>query len=264
MKKVLLILSVLGILLALLYRLVFPSYDATPEGEAGTLPPDHTTWSQLLQKHVKADGLVDYRGFQEDAELLQSYLDLISKQAPAKSWSEEEKIAYWINVYNAYTVKVIADNYPLNSIRELHKVPGVATIWHEEFFKIGDQPMSLNRIEHGILRVEFDEPRIHFAINCASMSCPVLRAEAYVADRLDAQLTEQAKLFLHQPLRNQIDQNPVKLSAIFSWFEGDFTKNGTLIEFLNPFLEEKKQISKDAKIEYLEYDWSINADDVTL
>lgn len=259
MKKTFIILLILAVLLGVLYFMAFPSYQASPEGKEGSKAPDHTLWGELLEKHVKADGLVDYTGFQADASVLQSYLDLISENAPTKSWSEEEKIAYWINAYNAYTVKIIADNYPLESIRELHRVPGVATIWHEEFFEIGGLPMSLNQIEHGILRVEFEEPRIHFAINCASMSCPVLRAEAYVPEKLDAQLHEQAQVFLQQTLRNQLGKEVVKLSKIFSWFSGDFTKNGSLIDYLNQFLDKEEQIAPDTEIEYLTYDWAINA-----
>lgn len=256
MKKILWILVGLGAILTILYFMAFPIYGSSPEGKVGTQPPDHMIWDQLLKKYVKDDGLVDYKGFQQEDELLQLYLDQLSLQAPTSEWSEEEKLAYWINAYNAFTVKIIADNYPLSSISELHRVPGVATIWHEELFEIGGQASSLNQIEHGILRRDFEEPRIHFAINCASMSCPELRAEAYVPEKLEEQLMEQARLFLRQDIRNQINPQEIKLSRIFFWFKGDFTKQGTLIDFINQYLDEK--VSQDADIQFLEYDWSIN------
>lgn len=262
MKKILWIFLALGVILTILYFMAFPTYGSSPAGQAGTQPPDHMIWDQLLKKYVRTDGLVDYSGFQQDDEQLQAYLDQLSSQAPTPAWSEAEKLAYWINAYNAFTVKVIADNYPLESIRELHRVPGVATIWHEEFFEIAGQPSSLNQIEHGILRRDFEEPRVHFAINCASMSCPVLRAEAYFPDKLEAQLTEQARLFLQQDIRNQISPELVKLSSIFSWFKGDFTKQGTLIDFINQYLDEK--VSQEADIQFLEYDWSINDHNISL
>ena len=262
MKKVLWILAGLGVLLGILYFKAFPSYGSAPMGNKNSKAPDHQIWDQLVKSHVKADGLVDYRGFQADMTQLETYLDQLSNNAPTDDWTEAEKLAYWINAYNAFTVKVIADNYPLESIRELHTVPGVATVWHEEFFEIGGQPTSLNQIEHGILRRDFVEPRIHFAINCASMSCPVLRAEAYTVDKLEAQLTEQARLFLQQEIRNQISSEQANLSSIFSWFKGDFTREGSLVDYINQYLDEK--LPQDVEIQFLEYDWSINAHDLSL
>jgi len=227
-----------------------------PVGQAGSAIVSHAIWDSLLHKHLNSDGMVNYRGFQQDMDQLEAYLKLLSEHPPAKDWPEAAQLAYWINAYNAFTVKVIADNYPLKSIRELHTLPGIATIWHKEFFQIGGKPMSLNYIEHEILRKQFDEPRIHFAINCASKSCPVLRNEAYTADKLEAQLTDQARRFLSSPFHNKISPEKVELSKIFSWFRKDFTRHGSLIEFLNQYAPVK--IQEDAKISYIDYDWSLN------
>ena len=229
---------------------------STPVGKANARPVNHEIWDQLLGKYVNEEGWVDYPGFIEDSALLEKYLMLLSKNPPAPGWREEDKLAYWINAYNAFTVKIITDNYPLESIRDLHRLPLVATIWHKEFFEIGGQPASLDQIEHGILRKEFDEPRIHFAINCASVSCPVLRNEAYSAENLESQLTDQAERFLREEIRNEIGKDKVRLSMIFLWFRGDFKRKGTLIEFLNRYAP--VEIAEDADISYLSYDWSLN------
>jgi hypothetical protein len=236
--------------------LVACSQRQTPQSAQESSSISHQAWSVLLQKHVDQVGWVDYEGFLADKDRLQSYLDLLSKHPPATNWSREEQLAYWINAYNAFTVKVIIDHYPLESIRELHTLPLVATIWHEEFFEIGGQPASLDQIEHRILRKEFNEPRIHFAINCASVSCPVLRNEAYTASQLENQLTEQARSFLNDPIRNQIGSEVVKLSKIFRWFSGDFTQQGSLLDYLNQYAP--VVIAPDADVEYLEYNWSLN------
>ena len=257
-KKIVLIIF-LGVLLVLgggVYFAFFSFGGPTPKGQKGAAVISHEIWDGLLKKYVNVAGMVDYEGFIDSRETLEAYTQLLSQNPPAPNWPENEKLAYWINAYNAFTVKVIADNYPLESIRDLHTLPGVATIWHKEFFEIGGQPTSLNQIEHEILRKEFEEPRIHFAINCASMSCPVLRDEAYIANKLEAQLTEQARAFLNQPLRNRITADKLELSSIFSWFSGDFTRKGDLISFLNKYAP--IEIHPDAEITYLDYDWSLN------
>ena len=158
--------------------------EAAPQGK-DTQPPAHTQWDLLLKKHVDARGMVDYEGFIRDKEQLEQYLKKLSNTPPdPETWSEAEQLAYWINAYNAFTVKLIADNYPVESIEDLHptiNIPMLNTVWHKKFFKIGGRESSLDEIEHKILRKQFNEPRIHFAINCASYSCPPLRGEAYTA-----------------------------------------------------------------------------------
>ena len=216
----------------------------------------------LLEKHVDEVGMVNYKGIIADSAQLNDYLDILSAGAPSADTSDEERLAYWINAYNAYTVKLIADNYPLKSIKDLNptiSVPTVRSIWTKKWFSIGGEKMSLDDIEHKILRKDFEEPRIHFAINCASFSCPKLRAEAFVADKLEEQLTDQATDFINDPSRNDIRDgaNP-QLSKIFSWFKGDFTKQGSLIEFINTYAA--SPVSDN--IDYLDYNWDLNQSEI--
>jgi hypothetical protein len=244
-----------------IFLLTILGCNSTPiPAASGTKPPSHQIWNGLLQQHVDSEGMVNYQGFLDDREELNTYLNKISNTPPdPATWTREEQLAYWINAYNAFTVKLIVDNYPLKSIQDLHptlKIPGINTVWHKKFFKIGGEESSLDQIEHDILRKQFNEPRIHFAINCASFSCPLLRNEAFTAENLDKQLNEQAAAFINDPKRNQIKANSAELSKIFNWFTGDFTENGSLTEYLNKYSQVKIQPS--AKISYMEYDWSLN------
>ncbi|RIW17549.1 DUF547 domain-containing protein [Algoriphagus lacus] len=229
-------------------------------GMAGTTPPSHQLWDQLVKAHVKPNGMVDYKGFIREKAKLESYLKLLSANAPdRKTWSKNQQLAYWINAYNAFTVKLIVDNYPVKSIRDLGpalKIPMIKDVWHYQFFKIGGVDSSLDEIEHSILRKEFDEPRIHFAINCASVSCPPLLNEAFVAEKIEAQLTKVATTFINDPSRNKITPDQAQISSIFSWFKGDFTKKGSLIDFLNTY--SKVKLKPSAKISHLDYNWNLN------
>jgi hypothetical protein len=222
-------------------------------------PPSHEIFDDLLRSNVSGDQ-VDYKGFINSKEKFEKYLDLISENPPDRGkWSKKEQLAYWINAYNAFTIKLIIDNYPVESIQDLHPtiyIPLVRTVWHKKFFNIGEVEMNLDEIEHDILRKEFNEPRIHFAINCASFSCPPLRNEAFTADKIDKQLEEQAVTFVNDSERNKISTNSADVSRIFSWFSKDFTKDGSLIQFLNKY--SKVKLNEDAKIKYLDYDWSLN------
>jgi len=194
-----------------------------------------------------------------DKAKLDEYLAILSKQKPGKNWSRNETLAFWINAYNAFTVKLILDNYPVKSIKDLN--PGVSvifvnTVWDKKFFSIGGDKMSLNNIEHGILR-KMNEPRMHFTIVCASVSCPKLLNRAYEAPSLDNQLNQAAKDFLADNSKNQVSANKPKLSKIFDWFGGDFKVNGkSKIDFINQFTNSK--IDKNADIGYLDYNWNLN------
>lgn len=221
----------------------------------------HEEWTKLVKKHVNEAGLVDYKGIIKDKAELQTYLDKLTANPPGKSWSQDEKIAYWLNAYNAFTVKLIIDNYPLKSIKDLgpkKQIIFINTPWDKKFFKIGNSTMTLNRIEHRILRKVYSEPRIHFALNCASISCPKLRREAYEGAKLDEQLTDQAKEFMRDNSKNKVDATKPKLSAIFSFYGKDMTKwsGKTLIEYINQYSPVK--IKADAEIEYLDYNWNLN------
>ena len=225
---------------------------------AHATPPNHDLWDVLLKEYVK-DGRVNYQFLYKNKEQLNSYLDLLQSHAPSSDWSREERLAYWINAYNAYTLKIILDHYPVKSIKEIGgkvQIPLVSSTWDIKFVEIDGKELSLNDIEHRILRKEFNEPTIHFAIVCASRSCPSLRSEAYSAINIDEQLNEQALAFINDMSKNQIAAEHIEISKIFSWFEGDFTKNGSLINFLNEYSSIK--IDDSAKISYLDYDWTLN------
>lgn len=230
---------------------------ALPASEAS--PPDHQAWTKLLEKHVDEEGLVDYRAFLQDRPALQTYLNMLEEQPPSPNWSKAEQLAYWINAYNAYTIDLVLEYYPVQSIKDIGssvQLPFVNTPWDIEFIQLGGQTYDLNNIEHNIIREEFDEPRIHFALVCAAYSCPKLRREAYTAGKLDAQLSEQAGEFLSNPEKNRIKSDELKLSKLFDWYQGDFTKDQTLTEFLKQYTD--VAISPDAGITYMEYDWRLN------
>ncbi len=217
---------------------------------------NHDIWTELLQKYVTDGGQVNYKGFIEEQAKMDQYLNSISDTPPGSNWSETDKIAYWINAYNAFTVKLIMDNYPLKSIKDIGDgMPMINSSWDIKFFKIGDVDFDLNTIEHEILRKKFEEPRIHFAINCASFSCPKLRNEAFESNRLNQQLEEQAKEFINNPDKNIINKEETKLSKIFSWFETDFTKKTTIKTFIKQY---HSAFNDQNDIQYIGYIWTLN------
>lgn len=218
----------------------------------------HEEWTSLLQKHVNKAGFVDYKGFIKDSAKLNAYLIKLSANAPANSWSKDEKMAYWINAYNAYTVKLITSNYPVKTIKELganNPIIFVNTAWDKKFFSIGNKSMTLNTIEFKIIK-KFGDARTHFAINCASISCPKLLDVAYEAKTLNAQLDQQGKAFLADTDKNKVSATNPKLSSIFKWYSGDFEKGQTKIAFINKFASPK--INANANLDYLDYNWNLN------
>ena len=223
-------------------------------------PPSHDIFDDLLKKYVNDAGMVNYKGIQKERAKFNKYLNLLESNAPNSHWTKNEKLAYWINAYNAYTIELVLNHYPVKSIKDIGssvKIPFVSTGWDIKFIKIGSEEYNLNDLEHGIIRKRFDEPRIHFALVCAALSCPKLKNEAYDPARLDAQLTSAVKDFLANPIKNEIiNQDKAELSKLFSWYKGDFTKKTSLIEFLNKYAP--KKINEKAKIIYKTYDWSLN------
>ncbi len=210
---------------------------------------DHTSWDILLIKYVDDNGNVDYKNFKNDDDELNSYLDYLAKNPISNTAKKEERLAYYINLYNAGTVQLILENYPLESIRDIFKP------WGKDKVMIGTDKYSLGEIEHDVLR-KMNEPRIHFAINCASFSCPKLLNEAFTASKMEEQLEEATSNFINDPTKNKITANSVELSKIFKWYKGDFTGKNTLIDYINKYSD--KEISKDSEIDYLTYDWRLN------
>ena len=219
----------------------------------------HQVWDVMLRNFVSEEGLVNYLGWQNELPKVIEYTTHLSENPPSESWSDDQQLSYWINAYNAFTVQLILENYPISSIKALNpslSIPKFRTIWTKEWFKIGGQPFSLDKIEHEILRKEFDEPRIHFALNCASISCPVLLNKAYEPEHLNQQLDEQAKKYINDPRQNVIKTGTIKLSKVFNWFIDDFRKEESLISFLNRY--SITPISEKAVITFLPYDWRLN------
>lgn len=247
-----------GLLLASMLLLLGLSSCKVADYASSSKPVSHAIWDSLLRQHVNEAGFVDYKGFIRDSVRFNEYLDLLSRNHPnEKNWSKDERLAYWINAYNAFTIKLIMKHYPVGSIKDIKSgIPFINTVWDIKFIDIEGATYDLNNIEHGIIRPKFKDPRIHFAVNCASYSCPKLLDEAYTGDKLDKQLDRVTKEFLADSKRNIIKKDEVKLSKILSWYRGDFSQYDDILDFVNAY--GPIQVSPDAKVDYLPYDWSLN------
>ena len=228
--------------------------------------PRHQLLTALLSKYVQ-DGVVNYKELRSDKRLSQ-YINWLATTDPQTLSDANDRLAFWINAYNAYTLKVICDNYPVKSIMDIRGPAGDAktSVWDLDLATINSKAMSLNHIEHEIIRPKFKDPRAHFALVCASKSCPALRSDAFEGETLDGQLKEQGRRFLTDTSRNEF--NPVRiearLSQVFEWFRDDFgsSKNERL-QFLAQFLPDtlagKIRASPERwTISYKTYDWSLN------
>jgi Protein of unknown function, DUF547 len=242
-------------------------------------------YAKTLSAYVDGQGIVNYKGLQADRKDLDAFVSSLAALDPELfgKWSDKEKIAFWINAYNALTIRVIMDNYPIkasflsalrfpqNSIRQIKGV------WDEIQFPVMGRKMTLDNIEHDTLRTQFDEPRIHVALVCAALGCPPLRNEPYISARLESQLDDQARRFFKDSEKFRMDreQGRIYLSSIFKWFGGDFVKayrsdNGfpgkgeterAVLNFASNYLDrnEKSYLEKGGySISYLPYDWSLN------
>ena len=215
----------------------------------------------LLQAHV-ADGMVDYHGFKEDEKLLDQYLDTLNLTNP-ETLSEDQKLAFYINAYNAYTIKLILDNFdekkPPSSIKKIGSL--FTSPWKISFAKVAGNVYSLDNIEHDIIRKDWNEPRIHFAVNCASRSCPPLISEPYRGASIDAQLETSTRAFLADKTMNYLDGKTLYISSIFKWYAGDFKDDPSqfILDHTEGEMHERiAQLGKNVKIKYLDYDWSLN------
>ncbi|WP_296634599.1 DUF547 domain-containing protein [Polaribacter sp.] len=212
-------------------------------------------FSNLLEKHVTSEGVVDYAAFKADEVRLDIYLTYLENTNPDKSWSKSQQKAFWMNAYNAYTIKLILENYPINSIMDIKKDGKSA--WKIPFAKVGRKTYTLNYIEHEILRKQLFDPRIHVGVNCASISCPKILNKVFTAGNIDTTLEILMKEFINDSSRNKIGKKYIQISSIFDWFQQDFTKNGSVIDYLNNYTEFK--INAKANISYLKYDWGLNS-----
>ena len=211
---------------------------------------DHSEWTALLKKHVDNEGMVNYKGFQQDQKELAAYLRMLAAQNPTYDWSVQELLAFYINLYNAQTVQLIVENYPTKSIKDLDGP------WTKGRAQIGKRKLSLGGLENGILR-KMNEPRIHFAINCASISCPKLLNEAFTASKINEQLEQVAIDFINCD-KNDIATNEAQLSSIFKFYPDDWKVNGKvdITGYINQYSATK--LDPKANLEYKEYNWGLN------
>lgn len=239
---------------------------------------DHTLWNNLLTTHVSSlpganNTVVDYHGMSQHRGQLKRYLSALShvKQREFDLWSNSDQLSFLINAYNAWTIELILTSWPdLDSIKDLGSL--FRSPWRKRFALLLGKTYSLDEIEHGLIRNSgrYKDPRIHFAVNCASIGCPSLRAEAYVGTRLNQQLNEQTHIFLSDRNRNRIENGVVQLSSIFKWYREDFEKGWKGHHRLEDFLLANASAlnlpdtvaaelrAGDGKIKFLKYDWRLN------
>lgn len=209
----------------------------------------HYLWTQELKKWVDENGDVNYKAWKQQPKYLKTYIKVLEENPPQKYWSKNDSLAYFINAYNAVTVDLILKHYPLKSIRKL------GMPWRRKLFMLGEKKVSLGFLEHQVLR-KMGDPRIHFAINCASVSCPKLENTAYQSANVQERLEDVTKNFLNDPVKNNLNSKNIYLSKIFFWFSNDFGNKKEKIEFINRY--SSKQLSSSTKIKYLDYDWALN------
>ena len=228
---------------------------------------DHSNWDKFLKTYVKDDpsGLnkVDYAGVTvEDKKALDDYVDALAV-TPVLKLNRAQQQPYWINLYNALTVKVVLDHFPVKSIRDIDISLGLFSSgpWGKKLIKIAGEQVSLDDIEHRILRPIWKDPRIHYAVNCASVGCPDLSAQAYTAENTDAMLSVNAVAYINSPRGVRVSGNDVIVSSIYDWFQADFdgTEKG-VISHLLPYAkgDRKKALEKVSEISDYDYDWALN------
>ena len=235
----------------------------------GAQAMDASPYARLLEAHVTPGSIggirltvVDYRGIQTDPNYAKT-LQAFAAVTPEQLRNPNERLAFWINAYNLLAIKAVLDQYPVKSIKDGGSL--FQSIWKKEVGTVAGKAYALDDIENGVLRKDFKEPRIHFAIVCASLSCPDLRPEPYTADRLEAQLDEAARTFLANPAKGLLpgpDGKTATVSSIFKWFSGDFDAVGGVSTFIrtkaDPSVAARIAGLTDAGLSYLGYDWSLN------
>ncbi len=211
----------------------------------------HDQWNELLQKYVTPAGKVNYAGLKDNVAKLDAYLDLLAKNPAQPGWPIAERKAYWINAYNAFTIKLILDRYPVKSINDVSAKP-----WDKRFIKIGKITHTLNEIENKILRRQFEDSRIHFAINCASISCPKLNNKAFTMFNVEKELTRLTKEFFKSK-NVELTEKSAKISKIFEWYKDDFvSETGSIISYIEKYSGMK--FHPKVKVSYMEYNWGLN------
>lgn len=224
----------------------------------------HARWGRVLDAFLSSNR-VDYAGLKARPTELDMYLAEVAAVPAADfaQWPRADRLALLLNLYNAATFRLIADHYPVASIRGIGTLPGAA--WRMPVVRFGGEEITLDHLEHQIIRAEYAEPRIHFALVCAAVSCPPLRPEPYTGTRLDAQLDDQTRLFLADAGKNRFDAatGTLHLSPIFKWFTEEFTAGGRTLEaWVKPFLPagSAKALAeaRRVKVKFTDYDWALN------
>ena len=250
------------------------SSSATTSASTALTPPlDHARYGVVLERFVDGSGLVNYTALQKDPADLEAYVAELGAVTPAsfKAWDESEQIAFLLNAYNALTLESIIEHKPLKS-----SIRDILGVWKLNRHQVAGEAMTLDHLEHGIMRKDYNEPRIHAALVCAAISCPPLRREPYVGSRLDGQLDDQVRLWLGSPQGLVIDPGTgtVAISAIFQWFAEDWnasystdsgygrhTKQRPVLHFISGYISPADQAylrKGDYNLTTLNYDWSLN------
>jgi hypothetical protein len=234
----------------------------SPSDPKAAFDQTHPRLNRVLGQYVTADAQVRYKSLKANRSDLDAYLAEVSsvKLSDFNGWSDAEQLALLINLYNAATLQLIIDHYPVESIK---KIGGVFKgPWKQPVVKIFGKIITLDTLEHKVLRTQFSEPRVHFAIVCAAKGCPPLRAEAYTAAQLEAQLEDQGHRFLAETKKNSVSGNTIYLSPIFKWFEEDFTRKKKYVtSFVRDYFPEETaaKIGSGFPVKYTDYDWSLNS-----
>ena len=213
---------------------------------------NYNEYNAFLTSHVASSGKVNYSKIKQNLSQLENILSFIEINQPEENWTRNQKLSYWINSYNAYTLYFVAKEFPVNSILDINAKP-----WDVKFIPSKNGLISLNDIEHKIIRANFNEPRIHFALNCASQSCPQLHNKAYKPGALNNQLENQTQNFLNDSSKNKLNNvSNIEISSLFDWYKDDFSKEDqNVISFLQKY---NSNITSDTKIRFMEYSWELN------
>jgi hypothetical protein len=223
-----------------------------------TFDHKHSRLDSFLKKYTKKveyQSLVDYKAIKSNHSELKAYLDELKmlSEEEFETFSSDQKLAFWINVYNAYTLKLVASHYPVKSIKDIGNI--FSGPWSKKIVDLFDKKYSLDNVEHDIIRKDFKEPRIHFAVNCASIGCPSLLREAFTAEKLETQLSKATSNFLDNKNKNYAKGSKLYLSKIFDWYGKDFTsKFGSYKKFIKQYYK----INGDVDVKFLKYDWKLN------
>ncbi len=208
----------------------------------------------LLKTYVTPDGKLDYKGLRKNKAVLDIYLNQLEETIPSKKWSSKRAKAFWMNAYNAYSIKLIIDSYPLKKLTDI-KIKG-KNAWKIPFAKVGKKTYSLDYIEHKILRRWHDDPRIHVGINAGSVSGPRFPNYAFTAKNIESKLESLMKEFINDSSKNKISLTSVEVSKIFEWYQEDFTSVNSLVDYINKYSNTK--VNDNATVSYLTYDWTLN------